>query len=518
MPTPTTAASTAPKINFVREEVTALKPRWDLIRDCLSGEKAVKDKRTAYLPAPNASDTSAENAARYLAYLCRAVFYAVTGRTLRGLLGQVFARDPQLELPSPVMDLMTRDVDGGGVTLDQQARKTLSHVVAHGRCGILTDYPILAVPATQAQVLAGEVKPTITLFDPWDIINWRVALVRGKRILTLVVISEKEVTDDDGFEQKWDSYFRVLRLLDGVYHSQIWFFDDKINDFVMESDVIPVDGGGKPWQEIPFTFVGPENNDPTPDLPPLYDLASLNIAHYRNSADFEEVVYIVGQPTPVFAGLTESWVKEVLKGTVQLGARGAVLLPEQGSASLLQVAPNTAAFDAMEHKERQMVALGAELVQQTVVQRTATEAGAEQSAKTSLLANCAKNVSSAYTDALRWAARFLAIEVKDGEDSNCVYELNTEFDLSKLDAQGIAQIIASWQANAITFEEMRGNLKSGGVAWEDDEEAKAKMETTGLDLGVPVGSPASAAAAAAEAKAKADAEAKKQGGGKPPVE
>ena len=131
------------------------------------------------------------------------------------------------------------------------------------------------------------------------------------------------------------------------------------------------------------------------------------------------------------------------------------------------------------------------------------------------LATSAKNVSQAYTAALRWAAKFLAIEVTEKDDgTNCAYELNTEFDLARLQPAEVAQVIASWQANAITFEEMRGNLKSGGIAWEDDEDAKEKMGEADINLGVPVGSPASAAAAAAEAKAKADAEASK---GKPPV-
>jgi len=42
--------------------------------------------------------------------------------------------------------------------------------------------------------------------------------------------------------------------------------------------VAPVD------DDVPFTFIGATNNDCTPDLPPLYDMAVL----YRNSADYEE--------------------------------------------------------------------------------------------------------------------------------------------------------------------------------------------------------------------------------------
>lgn len=498
-----------PKVNFVREEVTNLTPRWDLIRDCISGEKAIKDKGDKYLPRPNSADKSEENRMRYEDYKTRAVFYGVTGRTLKGFVGQVFARDSVVSIPD-LMDPIKADANGAGVSLDQQARKALSGVMAFGRQFLLTDYPKTEGPASRADLLAGNIRPTISLFDAWDVVNWRTITIGSKKLLSLVVISEKEVVDDDGFEQKWDPFFRVLRLnQQGNYQTEIWWFDEKVNDFVMDGPpIIPLDSTGSPWREIPGTFIGSENNDETPDLPPLYDLAVLNIAHYRNSADYEESCHIVGQPTPYFAGLTEDWVKTVLKGTVQLGARGAVPLPEGGTAGLLQAEENTMPKEAMEHKEKQMVALGAKLVEQQSVQRTATEAGMEEASTTSVLATCANNVSHAYTAALKWAARFLGVE--PATDTDISYQLNTDFDISRLPANEIAALIAAWQGNAITFEEMRDGLKRGGVAYLDDEEAKEQMEEAGIDLGMPVGSPASAAAKAAKEKAKADASAAKK--------
>lgn len=493
-----------PKVDYKRKEVIDLSPRWNLVRDVLSGEKKIKDKGTEYLPAPNAADTSAENKQRYEDYKLRAVFYGVTSRTLKGLSGQVFARDPVITIPTE-LDVVKLDIDGAGVSLEQQSRKALSHILAYGRAGILTDYPTVDKPASKQELENGDIRPTVTLYDPWDIINWRTITIGSKKLLSLVVISEASVVDDDGFEQQNDLYFRVLRLLNGEYHSQVWYFDESQNDFVMESDMVPKKGDGTPWDYIPFTFIGSENNDPTPDLPPLYDLAVLNVAHYRNSADYEEACYICGQPTPWFAGLTETWVNEVLKGRIPLGARAAVLLPDNGSAGLLQANENTMPKEAMEAKEKQMVALGAILVEQQSVQRTATEAGMEEASTTSLLATCSKNVSHAYTCALKWAAEFLGIAGAEEDDSKAIsYVMNSEFDLSKLEPLMVAQIIASWQANGITTEEMRDNLRRGGIAYLPDDEYKTAIETQGPDLGVPVGSPASAAQAALDAKAAAD--------------
>lgn len=496
-----------PQVDFKRAEYVDLFPRWTLIRDVLSGDRKIKEKKEEYLPKPNPNDASDENRKRYDQYLERAVFYGVTGRTLRGMVGEIFSVDPVTTLPAE-MDLLKVDLDGAGVSLDQQARKAVSHVVAYGRCGILTDYPILQAAATMADLAAGSIRPNVCFYDPWDIINWRSETVGAKKLLSLVVLSEKEVVDDDGFRHTFDPYYRVLRLTGGIYHSETWYYDEEKQIFIMDSDIVPTDGAGKPWNEIPFTFIGVENNDSNPDLPPMYDLAMLNVGHYRNSADYEESCYIVGQPTPWVAGLTESWVKEILKGGIQLGSRAVIPLPENGSAGLLEVTANTMPMEAMLHKESQMVALGAKLVEQKKVQRTATESSRDSAENSSILAMAAHNVAKAYQSALVWAGKFIGVAVSDTETANAEgktisYELNTEFSFGQLAAPEIAAVIAAWQANAISKTEMRDNLRNGGIAFQTDEEFQGEVDSESINLGVPVGSPASAAAE--QAKAAADA-------------
>lgn len=492
-----------PKVNHTRDEYDSLLPDWEKIRDCIAGERQVKEKGGEYLPRPNASDTSDENKKRFDSYLQRAVFYNVTGRTHKGLIGQVFAKEPAFVLPD-LMKSLPDDIDGGGMTLEQQAKKALGHSIAYGRAGILVDFPKNDKATSRAELMAGKVRPTVTLFDPWDIINWRESFVNGKKLLTLIVLSESEVVNDDGFKQENEDYFRVLRLVDGVYFSQVWYWDETLNDFVMEEEVMPLNGAGRPWEFIPFNFIGAENNTALPSLPPLKDLADLNIAHYRNSADYEEACFIVGQPTPVFTGLTKEWVDDVLKGEVQLGSRAAIALPVGGEGKLLQAVENSMSKEAMEMKEEQMKAIGAKLIEPGTVQKTATEAGIEEASSTSVLSSCAKCVSAAYTNALKWCAQFL-----NQADDEIYYELNTEFSVGMMSPAARQQLIAEWQANAISKEEMRDGLKRAGVAWQTMEEFEAAVDAAGIDLGVPVGSAASAAAKAAEDAAKAKAEAAK---------
>ncbi len=467
-------------VAFIRQEVAKLLPLYYLIRDCLMGEPTIKGAKTVYLPMPNPDDSSKENRARYESYIKRAVFYNVTRRTLSGLVGQVFMREPEVKLPS-LLKSVEENVSGTGLTLTQQAKRVLGMTLAFSRCGLLVDYPEAPHGASIADLSNGRVRPTITAYEPQNIINWRLIDRGAESVLSLVVLAENYNFSDDGFEIKTGAQLRVLKLdEDGQYVIEIWaektptlWSGDKPprGAFQKMKEIRPTGADGLPLREIPFCFVGSENNDSIPDSPVMYDLASINIAHYRNSADYEESCFIVGQPTPVLTGLTEEWVKDVLKGVVNFGSRGGIPLPSGADAKLLQASENTMIKEAMELKERQMVALGAKLVEQKQVQRTAFESKIEATAEGSTLSSVAKNVESAYSKALQWCAMLVGLG-----SSEIVFKLNTDFDISKMTPEERSQAIKEWQAGAITFSEMRTVLRRSGTATEDDVVAKDKID------------------------------------------
>lgn len=450
--------------NSIHNDLRKVLPHYEIISDCVVGESQIKYRKDKYLPRPNASDVSPQNQARYAAYLIRAVFYNVTKRTLGGLVGQVFSREPIIEVPK-ALDRVIEDATGLGVGFQQLAKHATGHVVSKGRSGVHIDYPNTGGTVTRAELISGDIRPLFTVYKPEQIINWRWIKRGGRNVLTLVVLAGEYVRSDDGFVETVGAEYKVLRLDASNEYTITTYRDDKIMVQVGET-VKPTDPAGKPFNEIPFSFIGSETNGPDIDPAPLYDLAILNVAHYRNSADYEEACYIMGQPTAWFSGLSEQWVKEILKGEIQLGSRAAIPLPAGALAGLLQPTPNTMPFEAMKQKESQMVALGAKLVEAAAVQRTATEASIDQSYETSTLSASADNVSDAMTFALQWAARF------SGEDETKIrFELNTEFDLITMSANERASLIAEWQANAITFAEMRANLRRAGIAMIADDEA-----------------------------------------------
>jgi hypothetical protein len=483
------------KTRYMLPVLVEAKKRYDVIRDCLAGEIAVKAATVKYLPVPNDGSPSEVQAARYVAYLLRAVFYNVTKRTLDGLCGQIFMRDPVVSLPSS-LTLMLKDADGGGVSLVQLAKKATYYTLGYGRAGLFVDYPSTAEPVTKAQLEGGDIRPTITLYAPWDVTNWRIIMRGARKLLSLVVLQEtyQDEQADDGFIIKEKRQWRVLRLVNNVYTVEIWR-ETTPGSARPYQTFIPTDAAGNTLSEIPFTFLGAENNDAAVDEPPMYDIASLNIAHYRNSADYEESCFMVGQPTPVFSGLTQDWVQNVLKGQVLLGARAAVALPAGGSAELLQANSNTMPFEAMQHKEKQMVALGARIVEQRAVVRTATESSVDHSKESSVLASTAKNVSSGIVWCLEQALSFLG---GAGGDS-IVFTLNTDFDMASMSPEDRRQLMEEWQSNAVSWDEVRTNLRKSGIVTMDDAQARKLIDNEIAEADAKRQAEAEAAAAKATA-------------------
>lgn len=492
--TTTAVASGKDGVSYVRPDLAENFDDYDLIADCLKGAGAVKKKNVKYLPMPDPSNQSDENVARYGSYLQRAVFYNVTQRTALGLQGQIFVRAPVAEYPKALENVIT-DSNGSGISFEQLARDAVWYVESFGRCGVFIDYPnrAKAGAVSKADLASGNVRPTVTIYGPKNVINWREKVIGSKKVYELVVLVEEYTVQDNGFETVKAVQLRELRLSeDNRYSVQVWrqktpkpaATDPQLTNGPagvglplsaefekFEDAYFPVDGAGKPLDAIPFCFVGSKNNESSIDPPPLLDMAHINIAHYCNSADYEEMIYLVGQPMLVLSGITERWYKEILKQKVPFGSRNGLALNENAKAELLQVEPNTAAKEGMDSKERQMVALGAKIVEQREVQRTATEAGNETAAEESTLSAVAKNVSSAMKWALEWCAVFQNVQ-----QTGIKYELNTDFELSRLSSEEIAAVIKGWQDNALSWTEMRNILRKAGRATLDDKKARKEID------------------------------------------
>lgn len=500
-------------VSWQRPELRKLLPIYSKIRDVLEGAEAIKGRSRVganvvsyangwenirlrtwsgamrYLPPPNPDDDSEINRRRYQSYVERAFWMGAAARTLTGMVGQVFQRDPDVKVPTE-LDALVADVDGSGLTLLQLMQRMVYHAIAYGRGGLFADYATTGGELTASDITDGKLRPTLHFYKPWQIVNWRVSLIDGQRKLTLVVLLDDDVYNEaDEFEVTPLLQFKVLKLNnDGTHTVDIWKEETNSKQTARAATTrtgtakrlskaetyTPQDANGATFDEIPFTFLGSENNDAVPDKPPMEDLCEANIAHYRNSADYEDAVHLLGQPTPYATGLTENWVKNVWKGKqIPLGSRAVIPLPKEADMGMLQAAENSMVREAMLDKQDQMIQLGAKLIEPTRGAQTATGELIDEVSETSTLSNAANNVGAAVVFALQKAAKYQG--VADAAIKDISVKLNTAFQFVRMDPSARQELVREWQVGAISFTEMRTGLRATGVATQDDKTAKDEI-------------------------------------------
>lgn len=469
-------------VEFQRPEyVEANRWRWPLVRDLCIGSERVKARGTRYLPKPNAHDTSKQNDERYLAYVQRAVYYNATGGTRGGLIGTVYRVDPSLEVPS-LLDYVKTDIDGAGNSIYQQSQAVVGDLLETGRAFLLADYPNVQGATSVADQQAGRIRSTVSMYAAESVINWRTETIGAEHVLTLVVLSEQKEMQGE-FALELEQQYRVLRLVEGAYIQEVWTqvkADNGTVSFQADPDqtFTPKRSNGQPWDRIPGTFVGAQNNDSTIDEAPLYDIAEVNLGHYRNSADYEDAAFLCGQPQPWMSGLDEGWRDHMEKSGIYLGSRAPWLLPVNGACGVWQAQPNTLAKEAMDSKEAQMVALGARLIKQGSATKTATQAANENAEQHSVLSLIAANVSEAYTTMLGYLGEFM------GAAGTVEFKLSQDFVEATLDAQMLQALVGAWQGGAITQSDLLRQLRKYDLIDPEktDEQVMDELETASAGL------------------------------------
>lgn len=439
---------------------------WDRIRDCIEGELRLKEAGQLYLRRPSGMD-----AGQYLDYLKGAAFYAVAERTLRGLVGAATRNTPILELP-PRIESMRQSATFEGNSLAVLIEEALSEVLSVGRFAMVLDFPTETNSPTAV--------PFISTFHAEHILDWRTELVSGRQTLTQIRLHEDNADlEDEGVEQ------HLVLSLEPAYTVRRFHVTTKrrgdgtahIEQVEAHAPIVP-EVNGRPLFEIPVVVVSPYNLKADVEKPPFLDLVNCNLAHWRNSADYEHALYLTAQPTPWIAGPLPA---DKVPSTIGAGALWQ--LPEGTQVGMLEFtgAGIAAQKEAMADKVAQMASLGARMVF-SGKGRNETEGTASLRVKDelSLLASTVVMVEAGLTKLLRMAAEW----TQPGMADQVKLHLHRDFVSSQIDPATVTALIKAWQAGAISHDSLLMNLKKGELVDPNRsiEEEKDLIET---DIGDP---------------------------------
>ena len=297
---------------------------WKLCRDCVRGERVVKEAAAKYLPPTSAMvvDGIAVNAkgwCDYQIYLSRAVFHGYSERALDRYMGLLWEKEPTIEMPES-MEPLREKCNRKGESLLQLLRLSQYECLTTGRLGLFADMP-QGMPKIEegqqvgTEPIKGDILPYINMYKAESIINWDEGetdqVVHDS--LNLVVLDESGPVRTSIFEWEMQKKFRVLMLGDPmrneedaptaggstpVYSAGV-FSDEDVWD---QQLMIEPSWHGNKLNHIPFVFINPKDIVPEPDDPPMLNLARKDMVIYRTEADYRQTLFLQGQYILFLAG------------------------------------------------------------------------------------------------------------------------------------------------------------------------------------------------------------------------
>lgn len=448
--------------------------KWQRCRDVATGEDAVHDAGTEYLPK-----LKDQPAADYLAYVKRTPFYNATWRTISGLKGMLFRQPPKIEAPEAIKAYF-EDITMSGVPLELFVQDVCEEAIKIGRIGILVDYPQVNVTGiTMAQALALNLRPTMQSYEAEQIINWKLRRINNKTVLAMVVLKETEATAEDEFTDNIEDRYRVLDLRTSVedgktvtrYRIRLYKKEKKADILISESYPLM---SGKPLDYIPFIFIGTDDVTPECDDPPLIDLVNLNLSHYRVTADYEHGCHFAGLPQAWVAGYRPDNPGEKL----YIGGPSAWTFADpQAKAQYLEFTGQglDSLVKNLAGKEQQMAVLGARMLEPQKKAPEAADSGSiRRKGEESMLSAAAQAISLGVTISLRWF-----VDWSGGDAGKVEFELNRDFYAVPMTSDMLTSLVSGWQAGAYSEQVLFEKLQQGEIITRDttlEEEQQRKAD------------------------------------------
>lgn len=452
------------------EAYTLALPIWQKCRDTSTGEDALHardlESPGTYLRPLNPANKLQANIAKNKAYVLMARFQNFVGSTKSGFMGMAYNSKPVMPVLPERMSYLIDNVNGVGLSLEQQSRKTLSEVVEVGRDGLLCEMPQNDGEITIAQEQAG-MRPSIVTYLAESIIDWYPYEPSASRPLQYVVLKECDTRKVDGkFETENITIYRVLHLNDdGNYHQTV-YESDKDGE-IADRDGVTTQifaANNQPMKEIPFTFVGSITNTPEIDKPVILDIANACLGMYQEDANLRVSSFGFSAGTMTIADdkfqsqLTSNDPEK--PNAVAMGDGQALVMGTSGKAEIIVPPNNPLAAKIKETDQKNVIELGAQAVMPSGGVTSVVEVESRNAVNSSKLTVAVENTSDAYNQQLMWCADFLGVDLDLSDDNK--FAISTEFFSAKLTPEEVAAVIASFHGALISKSVAQGELQRAG--------------------------------------------------------
>lgn len=445
-----------PSLNYQR-----MMPRWQKMTALLGGTETMRAAGKAYLP-----QYPGESNGAYQARLQMAVLYNVTRLTLGSWVGRPFS-DPvttEDDVPEEIEQHLD-DVDLQGNNLTVFSRAWFSDAVAKGFSHCMVDFS--NTDASPDRTLSDDreqgTRPFLTHIRPENLIFAKGEVVDGVDQLTQVRL--KEVTTEmEGFEEIEVQWIRQLTLdtQNKNIVVELWRFNEKKQEWETAPAPPPMS-----IDQIPIvTFYAADREALMLNIPPMDDLAELNIRHWQSTADQNNILSVTRFPILAGAGM-------IGDGKVEIGPHQILINPSK-DARFYYVEHSGKAISAgredLLQLEAQMANYGAEFLKKKPNRQTATARALDSAEATSPLQDISTRFLSSLQQMLALWAKW--IKQEDGGTAKVAVDFGPEV----AESEDLKTLVASRAARDISRKTYLMELKRRGVLSDDfDEEADKQV-------------------------------------------
>jgi hypothetical protein len=418
-------------INTPHPDYPEVSERADTTDDAFEGD--VKE----FVPRLNG-----ETRTQFEARVNRPAYYNIVERTTLALLGALMRK------PYTLQGVVGDEPETDNNSFDEFVQSAYQEILLCGRIGLYVDY------------CNEEQTPKLVTYSAENIINW---------CDEFIVIEEEHLVRDkrDPYKLVSEKSWRELCFDEaGFYQVRIWKETARGKYAVVETTQPLI--RGQRLDYFPFFFVTPYDNTEECSAPPLYNLAVLNIEHFKTSVDYAHGLHFLALPTPWIAG--DIYTMDGTQPTeLSIGTEKFIHLLENSKVGYLEFggAGMAAISDHISKIEDRMFSMGSRLLASKRGIESAEALQIRSTSESAILVTLTNSLETGLEKALsvynQWA----------GSTVEPIIELNRDFAGSKLSPQDIAALLQTYTAGVITLDTLLARLYDGEIVMDVNLELAA---------------------------------------------
>lgn len=423
---------------------TLMHPHWDLPLALMGGQKAMQHKRQLYLP-----QEEKETQYSYEKRLIRSNLFPGFSRAIKAFTSKPFEQPVTLDKTvSPVILEHAQNIDNAGRNLTSFARDTFQAGVVVGVSYILVDMPSLD-PAikTLADQTAAEQRPYWCMYEAQDVLEVLVERQGSNLVIMRARLVENTVEQSGKWTTAMKKRIRVITPETwALYHQP-----DPVNkpdEWTIEQQ------GVNTLKKVPLVPFYTNRTGPYQALPPLEEMAELNLRHWQSNSDQINILHYAR--IPILFGKAINLESD----RFEIGANCMVMSSDpQATLGYVETTGNgiKAGEDDLTKLEQQMGAMGADPLISRMTINTATEVATRDLQGSSHVQAWAGNLELAIEEALKLHAEWIGESLSDTVGSHVT--VFRDFTYAWKDTSNLEAVIQTRQMGDLSRESYLQEMK-----------------------------------------------------------